>query len=67
MVGTSWGHYDNMAGRVKNLFFAGEGTSSEYYGYVQGAYFTGRDKAKEIARCIKGKECEPYEPATEEI
>ena len=56
-----------MAGRVKNLFFAGEGTSSEYYGYVQGAYFTGRDKANEIARCIKGKECEPYEPASEEI
>ena len=48
VVGTSWGHYENMSGRLKNLFFAGESTSQEYYGYVQGAYFTGRDKAEEI-------------------
>ena len=67
MVGTSWGHYENMSGRLKNLFFAGESTSDEYYGYVQGAYFTGRDKADEIAKCIKGGKCKAYKPAKEEI
>ena len=67
VVGTSWGHYDNMAGRLKNLFFAGESTSGDYYGYVQGAYFTGRDKANEIADCINGVKCDEYEPAEELI
>ena len=67
VVGTSWGHYENMSGRLKNLFFAGESTSDEYYGYVQGAYFTGRNKAKEIASCIKGGACKAYKPAREEI
>ena len=67
VVGTSWGHYENMSGRLKNIFFAGESTSDEYYGYVQGAYFTGRDKAVEIANCIKGGACKAYKPAKEEI
>ena len=67
VVGTSWGHYENMSGRLKNLFFAGESTSQEYYGYVQGAYFTGRDKAEDIISCIKGGECEAYTSTTEEI
>ena len=53
-----------MAGRLNNLFFAGECTSEEYYGYVQGAYFTGRDKAEEIANCIYKipGTCRPYVP-----
>ncbi|KAM7435364.1 hypothetical protein ABFA07_014686 [Porites harrisoni] len=67
VVGTSWGHYENMSGRLKNLFFAGESISDEYYGYVQGALFTGRDKAVEIANCIKGGACKAYKPAKEEI
>ena len=59
-----------MAGRLDNLFFAGECTSEEYYGYVQGAYFTGRDKAEEIVNCIfkKPGTCRPYVPViTSEI
>ena len=53
-----------MAGRVKTLFFAGEGTHGEWYSFMQGAYLSGRDKAKEIAGCIKGGKCEPYQPST---
>ena len=53
-VCTIKGHYKNMAGRLKNFFFAGEGTSSEWHGYVQGAYFTGRDNANEIVSRIRG-------------
>ena len=53
-----------MAGRVKKLFFAGEGTHGECYSFMQGAYLSGRDKAKEIAACIKGEKCEPYKPST---
>ena len=53
-----------MAGRVKKLFFAGEGTHGEWYSFMQGAYLSGRDKAKEIAACIEGEKCEPYQPST---
>ena len=67
VVGTSWGHYDNLSGRLKNLFFAGEHTSGDWYGYVQGSYFTGRDKANEIASCINNRKCKAYKPAKEEI
>lgn len=63
VVGTSWGHYENMAGRLGNLFFAGESTSSEWMGFVQGGYFTGQAKAKEIISCLKGKKCKPYRKA----
>ena len=57
----------NELGTLRKHVFAGESTSQEYYGYVQGAYFTGRAKAEEIVSCIKGGKCEAYTSATEEI
>ena len=62
VIGTDRRQQKNMAGRLKNLFFAGEGTSLDWYGFVQGGFYTGRRKANEIASCIKGKKCEPYKP-----
>ena len=44
-----------MAGQLGNLFFAGESTSSEWMGFVQGGYFTEQAKAKEIIRFLRGK------------
>ena len=34
------------------------------YGYVQGGFFSGLERANEIAGCIQGEKCEPYEPST---
>ena len=38
------------------LFFAGEGLSELYYGYLHGAYLTGQDQAKKIAAIIQYQE-----------
>ena len=64
VVGTDSTVWANMAGRLKNLFFAGEATHADWYGYLQGAYFSGLERAEEIAGCIKGEKCESYQPST---
>lgn len=64
VVGTDSSIFANMAGRLKNLFFAGEATHEDWYGYIQGGYFSGLERAEEIAGCIKGEKCEPYHPST---
>lgn len=38
------------------LYFAGEAMSPEWYGYMQGAYLTGRDKGMSIAEAILREE-----------
>ena len=38
------------------LYFAGESTHPEYYGFVQGALYSGEEKAKEIASSIRANE-----------
>ena len=53
-----------MGGRVENLFFAGEATQGDWYGYIQGGYYSGLERANDIASCIQGGKCQPYEPAT---
>ncbi|KAF2806432.1 amine oxidase [Mytilinidion resinicola] len=37
----------------QRLFFAGEGTSRKYFGYLQGAYFEGRLASAVIADCVE--------------
>ena len=64
VVGTDSSVFTNMAGRLKNLFFAGEATHADWYGFIQGAYYSGLDRANEIASCIKGEKCEAYQPST---
>ncbi|KAG9023183.1 hypothetical protein FS837_005915 [Tulasnella sp. UAMH 9824] len=55
-------HQDNLRAPVKTLYFAGEHTSFEFYGYLQGAFLEGQKAGKAIAECLKsgGKGC----PAT---
>ncbi|KAG8943311.1 hypothetical protein FRC04_002935 [Tulasnella sp. 424] len=55
-------HQDNLRAPVQTLYFAGEHTSFEFYGYLQGAYLEGEKAGKAIASCVKsgGKGC----PAT---
>ncbi|KAG6873006.1 hypothetical protein C0995_004138 [Termitomyces sp. Mi166 len=50
-------HHDNIRANVGRLYFAGEATSQDYYGYLQGAYFEGCDIANTVAKCIKGNDC----------
>ncbi|KAH0582379.1 hypothetical protein H2248_010324 [Termitomyces sp. 'cryptogamus'] len=50
-------HHDNLRPNVGRLYFAGEGTSQDYYGYLHGAYFEGRDIAKMVAKCVNGNGC----------
>ena len=50
--------------RQHGLFFAGEATHADWYGYMQGGYFSGLDRAKEIASCVQGKKCDSYQPST---
>ncbi|XP_068722900.1 uncharacterized protein [Montipora capricornis] len=64
VIGTDSSVFANMAGRLKNLFFAGEATHADWYGYLQGGYYSGLEKANEIASCLQGKKCEAYQPTT---
>ncbi|KAG6909773.1 hypothetical protein DXG01_015489 [Tephrocybe rancida] len=50
-------HHDNLRANVERLYFAGEATSQDYYGYLHGAYFEGVDIAKIVTKCIRGKGC----------
>ncbi len=56
-----------MQGRLDNLFFAGEATDEDYWGYTQGGYLTGLKQAKAILNCLKGKNCPKYEPEDTDI
>ena len=64
VIGTDSSVFANMAGRVKNLFFAGEATHADWYGFIQGGYYSGLERANDIAGCIQGRKCQPYEPTT---
>ena len=64
VIGTDSSVFANMAGRLKNLFFAGEATHADWYGFIQGGYYSGLERANDIAGCIQGGKCQPYEPST---
>ncbi len=49
-VGCTARDFDRVRAPLEGrLFFAGEGTTSKYYGYTHGAYLTGVDAAQSIA------------------
>lgn len=52
-TGVTLKDHQNLRANVGRLFFAGEHTSSSYYGYLQGAYFEGRDVGNRVASCVK--------------
>ena len=67
VVGTASADFENLLGRLGDLFFAGEAAAEEYWGYLQGGYLTGLKQAKVILSCLKGKECPEYEPKETDI
>jgi len=48
--------HQNVRANVDRLFFAGEHTSAQYYGFLHGAWFEGRDTGERIAGLL-GKGC----------
>ncbi|KAI7871260.1 hypothetical protein BDF14DRAFT_1993399 [Spinellus fusiger] len=57
-------HHANMKAPLQNrLFFAGEAMSTNYFGFLQGAWFSGAETGDAVAQCIKGR-CprSPYYP-----
>ncbi|EZF68561.1 hypothetical protein H105_08892 [Trichophyton soudanense CBS 452.61] len=49
---TSLQAHQNLRANVGRLFFAGEATSQEFYGYLHGALFEGRAVGQMLATCI---------------
>ncbi|KAJ9317231.1 hypothetical protein DTO271D3_2521 [Paecilomyces variotii] len=56
-VGVTLEMHQNLRANVSNLYFAGEATHPEYYGFLQGAYFEGKAAAEAIASCVKNNGC----------
>ncbi|KAK7028264.1 amine oxidase [Favolaschia claudopus] len=59
-------HKNVRANVGKRLWFAGEGTSQKYFGFLHGAYFEGLDIGTKIAKCVHSATCESL-PFVEEI
>ncbi|KAF2435166.1 hypothetical protein EJ08DRAFT_646056 [Tothia fuscella] len=51
---TTLEQHQNLRANVQRLWFAGEHTSSSYFGYMQGAWFEGRDVGSRIAGLVGG-------------
>jgi len=49
VVGFTSEDFNKLGQNLGRLYFAGEGTSEDWYGYMQGAYYTGEEKGKLIA------------------
>jgi len=46
--------HQNLRANVQRIFFAGEATSAEFYGYLHGAYFEGKNAGELVAACVGG-------------
>lgn len=54
-VGVSLERHQNLRANVDRLWFAGEATSSEFFGYMQGAWFEGQEAGMRVASVINGR------------
>lgn len=54
--GTTLEQHQNLRASLHGrLFFAGEATSAEYFGFLQGAYYEGRSVADHVVDRLRGK------------
>jgi len=53
--GTTLEMHQNLRANVERLWFAGEATSAEYFGFLQGAWFEGKAAGESVAACVKGR------------
>lgn len=47
--------HQNLRASLGRLYFAGEATSSQYFGYLQGAYYEGVMAGEKVAACVSGQ------------
>ncbi|KAI1143641.1 putative flavin-containing polyamine oxidase [Hypoxylon sp. FL0543] len=60
-VGMTLEKHQNLRANVDRLWFAGEATSAQYYGFLHGAWFEGRDVGMRIAGLLgngRSDECD---------
>ncbi|KAK7438804.1 N1-acetylpolyamine oxidase [Colletotrichum acutatum] len=48
--------HQNIRANLGNLWFAGEATHPQYFGFLQGAYYEGKNAGEAVAGCIKNKD-----------
>ena len=65
-VGFTSEDFTKLGQNLGRLYFAGEATSEEWYGYIQGAYLSGEEKGKMIACQIHPDENECKAPEKKE-
>lgn len=53
-VGMTLEKHQNLRANVGALWFAGEHTSAQYYGFLQGSWFEGQERGVRIAELLKG-------------
>lgn len=53
-VGMTLEKHQNLRANVGALWFAGEHTSAQYYGFLQGSWFEGQERGIRIATLLKG-------------
>lgn len=53
--GTTLEKHQNLRANLGRLWFAGEATSPEYFGFLQAAWFEGREIGSTIAGCVKNQ------------
>ncbi|EPQ50239.1 flavin-containing polyamine oxidase [Gloeophyllum trabeum ATCC 11539] len=56
--GTTLQMHQNLRANVGRVWFAGEHTSPEYFGFLQAAYMEGQEVGQAVARCVLGQ-CVP--------
>jgi polyamine oxidase len=52
-VGTSLEMHQNLRANVDRLWFAGEATSAQYFGFLHGAWYEGREAGQNVAALLK--------------
>jgi polyamine oxidase len=55
-TGTTLEMHQNLRANIERLYFAGEATSAEYFGFLHGAWFEGQEVGQRIAGMV-GEEC----------
>lgn len=52
-AGTTLEMHQNLRANVDRLWFAGEATSAQYFGFLHGAWFEGREKGNHVAALLQ--------------
>ncbi|KAL4781309.1 amine oxidase [Aspergillus varians] len=61
-AGTTLKMHQNLRANVDRLWFAGEATSAQYFGFLHGAWFEGREAGEQVAallqdECVEAESC----------